>query len=1105
MAKIPLRSYNREIEAMIDRGQTTQAVDHCLHILKFFPKHIDTYRLLGKAFLEMQKYHEAADVLQRVLACVPDDFISQIGMGIIREDEGNLDAAIWYMERAFEVQPSNIGVRDELRRLYGKRDGAPPEKIRLTRGALIRMYARGELYQQAIAEIRVALVEDPQRVDLEALLARMYFLSGQKVAATEVCTRLITKLPFCFEANRILAAVLPETSRAEDAKRYLARVHAMDPYLAHLTPETLSSAEVPDNAVELDRLEWVPEYGTSQPADWAKVIGAEWTTEGEAIPDWITGAIGEDESASHEEQTTEQPPVEETPVTEAVQSEAPFTVEIPSEEEIPESWEEPEGADQIPDWMKQAGWQPASGEAAEEPSGYAEQEEPAVEEEPAEEIEQAEIPDWLAALAPAEEPQTEETEEPESTEWLQSILPETPEIQAAVPGEGELTAETPLELEPEEIGSQPGEEEIQQPESEPAVDFEEFVKTGEASAAAGFPAQAESVEGEFQAEETLPAESGLEQPAGTFLEEEPAAGEIQPPDWLASLQTPTQEQPGEGETELPSWLEELMIETPQPAQDESRAPQEEFLAADQIEPVAESSEEPVLEQPETTPEVGSWVDLGDTQPVRIKREEPPAPISEPEIESAPEISAGEPEFEETMSWLEQLTASEAEEEESPSATPAEPGQEWIPEITPEEQPAVEPPEETERLVPDWMQEIASGEVKTGESAEAGPITPDWMQEFAAEEGAQIPAEQAETSLPCDEFETYPRAEEMVEETEGIGAIFEEEFQLEEPTFGKAEVEEEVGTPEEAGEEGDLQAEGAAPEPSEIEIGSSEQFLEALGSLQGEAAIEPEEKPTPEAVQPQIEEAALEAEQPQAEEAAEEELPEWLRQMMAGEAEEEAEITSPEIAPLSEPGTEDALGWLQELSVEEETPAGEPQTEAEAESIGTPEIPGAFMEEESILKPDETPEGLPEWLRGVDEEKGVEETFGDFGFDRVTASVESAEEEPEWPTGIASVESAVEDTSPIESVSEVEISETSSILKQAQAALEAHNIERALEYYDELIKSGQNLEDIIHDLRDALYRYPIDVSIWQLLGDAYMKSNRLQDALDAYTKAEELLR
>jgi tetratricopeptide (TPR) repeat protein len=296
MAKIPLRTYNREIEGMIDRGQAAQAISHGRHILKFFPKHIDTYRLLGKAFLELQRYAEAADVLERVLACVPDDFISQIGMGIIREDEGNLDAALWHMERAFEAQPSNVGVQEELRRLHGRRDGVEPAKIRLTRGALVRMYARGELFQQAIDEARAALAEDPQRTDLEVILARMYFLSGQKVSATEVCTRLITKLPFCFESNQILAEILPGTSREEDAKLYLQRVFAMDPYLEHLKPPAISSSEVPDNAVELEHLEWLSEQETGQPPEWTKTLGAGWEDQAEPVPEWITGAQFEPKS-----------------------------------------------------------------------------------------------------------------------------------------------------------------------------------------------------------------------------------------------------------------------------------------------------------------------------------------------------------------------------------------------------------------------------------------------------------------------------------------------------------------------------------------------------------------------------------------------------------------------------------------------------------------------------------------------------------------------------------------------------------------------------------------------------------------------------------------
>ena len=85
-----------------------------------------------------------------------------------------------------------------------RRDGIEPPKLRLTRGALVRMYARGDLYRQAIAEARAAIKEDPQRLDLEIVLARMYYQTGQKAEAAEICSRLVMKLPYCMEANRIL-------------------------------------------------------------------------------------------------------------------------------------------------------------------------------------------------------------------------------------------------------------------------------------------------------------------------------------------------------------------------------------------------------------------------------------------------------------------------------------------------------------------------------------------------------------------------------------------------------------------------------------------------------------------------------------------------------------------------------------------------------------------------------------------------------------------------------------------------------------------------------------------------------------------------------------
>ena len=79
------------------------------------------------------------------------------------------------------------------------------------------------------------------------------------------------------------------------------------------------------------------------------------------------------------------------------------------------------------------------------------------------------------------------------------------------------------------------------------------------------------------------------------------------------------------------------------------------------------------------------------------------------------------------------------------------------------------------------------------------------------------------------------------------------------------------------------------------------------------------------------------------------------------------------------------------------------------------------------------------------------------------------------------------------------------LGAARAELARSNVPGAMETYEKLIKKGRLLDEVIFDLREALNRFPVEISILQALGDAYMRANRLQDALDAYTKAEELLR
>ncbi|MDO9303640.1 MAG: tetratricopeptide repeat protein, partial [Anaerolineales bacterium] len=397
MAKVSLRIYNREIESLIDQGNTNEAIAHCHHILRTFSKHLATYRLLGKAYLELKRYNEAVDIFGRVLMSAPDDFVSHVGMSIINDEENKLDDSIWHMERAFEAQPSNAAIQGELQRLYGRRDGMEPPKIRMTRGALAHMYVQGELYPQAIAEIRAVLAEDSQRADMQVLLALAYFRGGQKADASDMCAQLLKRYTYCFDANRIMVDLLPSTAGvAESTQVYRMRVGELDPYATFTKSSVFRIDEVADAAINLERLEykeeepqigqeWSSSLGLGSGAASAPALAAASASD---QPDWLK-AGGFSDSQSNLFAATQTP--------------------------TPNSQGASEPSNEIPDFLRDAGW--GESNTPEKATSF-------FDEEPVSGgLTPAELPDWLRGQIPSDTaqtatPQPEPAQSIETPDWL---------------------------------------------------------------------------------------------------------------------------------------------------------------------------------------------------------------------------------------------------------------------------------------------------------------------------------------------------------------------------------------------------------------------------------------------------------------------------------------------------------------------------------------------------------------------------------------------------------------------------------------------------------------------------------------------------------------
>ncbi len=1044
MAKIPLRTYIKDIDGLIDQGLTDEAIAHCKYILQLFPKYLEVYGTLGKAYLESQRYSEASDILERILSANPDDFVSQVGLSIIREDENNLDAAIFHMERAYEIQSSNTAIQEELKRLYGRRDGITPHKIRISRGALVRMYLRGELYPQTIAEARVALQDDPNRPDIEIALAKAYAALGKDGEASEICQRLIAKLPYCLDANQIMAS-MTENNRSSDVNPYRRKLNELDPYMEFCPSSSTNSKTVSDDSIMVDHLEWQPSMGLGQQPDWANMVGLPVESAELGTADWLNVVPSNDLA----EPST---PIESAPQPQTEGNAFFETLDLAASQEPNLDWLN-EIAESKPDTNEL----PFINNASDLPSSD-------------------EMPDWLRDTPLDSPPFIQPSEASESFEANSEIIAE-PDV--------------PFTLKPEENSDWFGEF-LNNQKSGP---IEEASTNQDEEALPDWLLQ---LKNEITPSETVQHEElppWLNQPDSsvelTQSSEESASPSFVPTTQedeqvvdFAALETDNQQAIDISE-ELPDWLKDLQkMDLP--------VPQEETSST------AESSIESVITEFETTPPIDETAQpeepgiiAEESKSFEPKPEQPTkattvdfitatddsgAAIEEPKIEfEVFKESTGEiaPSIEERGSVAEASNVSQDEADTS---------------FEEMEQPAkdLEPPvwiNEFEAETPAHAESKTTNVENSTEDVDAAMA---WLEALAANQGADpetlvtSPEDRSETPpewvlklKPGDAAEPTPTVADQLLE------FSQEENLLEEPVETS-----ELDIHSEDETEFPVQESEEKPDLDDLEswlrsLDAADEVLEETPEI---AINETESIQPAETIQPPTEETLPIEKEPEPEP---DSTPEWLKQ-----AEEELNI-NPSI-------TNDYV-----ISSQEQRNTTEPLTETiPAEELEHPEIPSEVtlpawlleLEQEEAASSNVSMESTPEIEAGTQPE-----TAADMPVSPKSEDAPGLETEPQ-PQIKANAETELQpdyEISPPQPESTGKLVETLSHLP--------NDLPQLLEIYRQKIDRSETLDTIIDELITISFRFPVEPSIWETLGDAYLQSGLIQNALDAYSKAEELLR
>ncbi|MHB0875559.1 MAG: tetratricopeptide repeat protein [Anaerolineae bacterium] len=301
MARLPLTEVRKKVTEAIEAQRYDDAAAIARVILEAFPKSVYAHRMLGEALWEAGRPEEAAEAFDRVLGFDPEDFVAYAGLALIAEQQGALDRAIGQLQMASELAPNSEEVRAELLRLYEKRGLADSARLKISRTALARIYARGEMQSRAVTEFRAVLTDHPDRQDARLALAEVLWREGQADEARECAETVLQYLPECLKAQLIAAQVAKREGREQHSQQLLSESLLIDP-LGEMA-ERIFGADSP--LPPTDPLIQVPDYLLGQQA-----AGADAGSFDIELPDWLTGK--ESEPASVE---AEAPPPPSEPTT----------------------------------------------------------------------------------------------------------------------------------------------------------------------------------------------------------------------------------------------------------------------------------------------------------------------------------------------------------------------------------------------------------------------------------------------------------------------------------------------------------------------------------------------------------------------------------------------------------------------------------------------------------------------------------------------------------------------------------------------------------------------------------------------------------------------
>jgi tetratricopeptide (TPR) repeat protein len=224
----PLREALLFAEAEITAGKPGEALRRCEALLATHPRWLDAQRVQARAFVVLDRFADAAQILDRILASNPEDAQAFVDRAFLLQRRNDPLGALACYRRACELTAENGRLRathNQMATQLGRQPYTPSHT------GLARLYLRADLLYHALREWDIALQANPARIDAQIGMAETLWLLGQHQRAQETCRFILHSMPNCLKPLLLLMWYELQAGRRIEAQRLMHLAAELDPEL----------------------------------------------------------------------------------------------------------------------------------------------------------------------------------------------------------------------------------------------------------------------------------------------------------------------------------------------------------------------------------------------------------------------------------------------------------------------------------------------------------------------------------------------------------------------------------------------------------------------------------------------------------------------------------------------------------------------------------------------------------------------------------------------------------------------------------------------------------------------------------------------------------